>query len=349
VEVRETLRVRVEEASQTGEARRLAVSVCRNLGFPEADLGTVSLLVTEAATNLVKHARGGELLLRPLGLDGAAGIEILAVDRGPGMANPSRSLRDGFSTAGSPGTGLGALQRASSAFDLYSEPGKGTVVACRYWPSLPGEVPPRPLETGVVCLTMTEGEPCGDTWAVEQGASRSLVLVCDGLGHGLLAAEASQLAEKLFRDHLSQGPAEIVEALHQGLRSTRGAALAVLEADHVRGVVRYCGLGNVDARILAGEDERHLVSHAGIAGYEARRIQELSYPWPEGGLLVIHSDGLGTSWRLASYPGLASHHPSVVAAVLYRDFRRGRDDTTVLVARRRATGATPASPPGGAA
>lgn len=347
--MRETLLIRVEDATQTGEARRAVARLCGDLGFSEVDLGRASLLATEAATNLSKHAREGKLLLRPLELGGRTGIEILAVDEGPGMSNPSQSLRDGFSTAGSPGTGLGALVRISSTFDLFSEPGKGTVLLCRYWSGTArDDPPPRPLETGAVCVTMTEGEPSGDAWAVGYGASRSLVLVCDGLGHGLLAAEVSQLAEKLFRDHLTRSPAEIVEALHQGLRSTRGAALAVLEADHDRGRVRYCGIGNIGARIVEGENERHLVSHAGIAGHEARRIQEFTYPWPADALLVVHSDGLGTSWRLPAYPGLASHHPSIAAAVLYRDFRRGRDDTTVLVARRRAPGADPAAPLGAA-
>ena len=344
------LRVRVEDASQIGEACRLAHTLCLDLGFSEVDAGRVSLLVTEAATNLARHARGGEFLLRPLESGGVAGIEFLAVDRGPGMSNPFRSLRDGFSTTGSPGTGLGALRRVSSAFDLFSEPSRGTVVACRYWASSPpGGAPSGRLETGAVCLAMTDGEPCGDTWAARQGASASLVLVCDGLGHGLEAAEASRTAERLFRESRARGPAGIVEALHQGLRGTRGAALAVLEVDHAGGVVRYCGIGNIGARIVSGEEERHLVSHNGIAGHEVRKVQEFSYPWPADGLFVVHSDGLATSWRLSTYPGLGNHHPSVVAAVLYRDFKRGRDDTTVLVARRRPPDAGPAATRGGIA
>lgn len=337
--MRETLRVRVEDATQAGEARRLAAALCRDLGFSEVDIGRVSILVTEAATNLAKHAREGEILLRPLEVEGAPGIEILAVDRGPGIANPSRSLRDGFSTAGSPGNGLGALVRASSTFDLYSEPGKGTVVLCRFGPGIRVDAPPRPLETGVVCLTMTEGEPCGDGWAVTHSASHGRILVCDGLGHGLVAAEAARLAVRLFLETRSGSPAETVEALHRALRGTRGAVLAVLEADHVSGVVRYCGIGNISARIVSGGDERNLVSQSGIVGHEATRIREYSYPWPADGLLVVHSDGLATSWHLSSHPGLAARHPSIVAAVLYRDFRRVRDDTTVFVARRRAPGA----------
>jgi len=340
----ETLRVRVEDASQAGEARRAAASVCHELGFSEVDAGRVSLLVTEAATNLARHARGGELLLCPLRHGEVAGIEILAVDRGPGMANPARSLRDGFSTGGSPGTGLGALRRLSSAFDLFSEPDKGTVLLCRYWAGpFPGGLPPERLETGAVCVSVTDGEPCGDAWAVENVAASSLLLVCDGLGHGEPAAEASRTATRLFRENPAQGPGEMVETLHRGLRGTRGAALAVLGADPARGTVRFCGIGNIGARIVSGDEERHLVSQSGIVGHEASRIREYSYTWPENSLLVVHSDGLSASWRCSSSPGLASHDPSVVAAVLYRDYGRARDDRTVVVARRRAQGPAPAA------
>ena len=342
--MRETRRVRVEEPTQAGEARRTAIGLCQDLGFSELDIARVSLLVTEAATNLAKHARGGEILLRPLERGGGTGIEVLAVDRGPGMSNPSRSFRDGFSTTGSPGTGLGALQRSSSAFDLYSQPGKGTVVMCRAWASRPIDIPPGRLETGGVSITMTDGEPCGDTWAAVQAGSRARLLVCDGLGHGMLAAEASREAGRLFLENQGSGLTGIVDALHRGLRSTRGAALAVLEADDTGGVVRYCGIGNIGARIAAGDTEKHLVSLNGIAGGKAPRVQEFSHPWPDGALLVVHSDGLGTHWHLSEYPGLGGHHPSVVAAVLYRDCSRGRDDTTVVVARRRPADAGAATP-----
>ncbi|MGH7263328.1 MAG: hypothetical protein ACREMB_00540 [Candidatus Rokuibacteriota bacterium] len=87
--------------------------------------------------------------------------------------------------------------------------------------------------------------------------------------------------------------------------------------------------------MLHGEagDGRHLVSYAGIAGHELRRVKELAYPWPEEALLVLHSDGLGTQWSLSAYPALARRHPTLIAGVLYRDHSRRRDDVSVLVAK----------------
>jgi hypothetical protein len=63
------------------------------------------------------------------------------------------------------------------------------------------------------------------------------------------------------------------------------------------------------------------------------KLQQFQYDLLEGDLLLMHSDGLTSRWKLADYPGLSHRVPALIAAVLYRDFKRGRDDATVLVAR----------------
>ncbi|HLL89534.1 MAG TPA: SpoIIE family protein phosphatase, partial [Tepidisphaeraceae bacterium] len=284
----------------------------------------------------VRHPRGGgEIVIRSLTVQGDPCVEVLAVDRGPGMANLSDSLRDGHSTGGTPGTGLGAIARLSHTFDVFTNAATGTVLLSQLAAAAaaPPAVGARPLELGVVCLPK-KGEPaCGDAWhAAEVDAGRTLVLVADGLGHGLHAAEASRLAVRVFRDNLHRVTAQIVEALHAALRPTRGAAVAVAELRPGQGEVRFTGVGNVAAAIIGNDGKgRSLVSHNGTAGAEARRIQEFVYPWQDGNLLVMHSDGLGSQWQLSQYAGLRSRHPAVIAGVLYRDFRRERDDVTVLV------------------
>jgi hypothetical protein len=93
-------------------------------------------------------------------------------------------------------------------------------------------------------------------------------------------------------------------------------------------------VGNIAARIYDGSLSRHnLVSLNGTAGHQCERIQEFNYPWPEDGLLILHSDGLSTSTGLETYPGLAARDPALIAGVLYRDFCRGRDDATVVVVK----------------
>lgn len=333
--IKNPLRIPVEDISHAGEARRAANGYCRSMSFSEADIGRAALIVTEMATNLARHSSGGELMIQSIECGGTMGLEVLSIDRGPGMANPFQSLEDGFSTAGGSGTGLGAIMRASSQFDIFSEPQKGTVVMSRCWTGQDHkDLSASPVEVSGICLPMNDREPCGDGWAVEQTGRRTLVLVSDGLGHGPAAAEASREAARVFRSNRARAPREIAEALHAGLRGTRGAAIVVLEVDHVDAVVRYCGIGNIAGRIITANVEKSLISHNGTVGHQASKMQEFSHPWDDSSLLILHSDGISVKWRLSDSPRLAARHPSVIAAVLYRDFKRGKDDLTLVAARK---------------
>src|SRR5262245_63726968 len=327
--------LQVREKSAVAEARREVTGLARTVGFSENDIGRVAIVVTEATSNLVKHAPQGQLLARAFDRDGVAVIEVLALDQGPGIANIGESLRDGYSTAGSPGTGLGAIKRLSDEFDIYSAPGKGVALVAQFWSRRPpGGSRPAPLEIGVVCLPKPGEVACGDAWAVEWRGGHCVILVADGLGHGADAAAAAMAAVNSLRTHPQLAPAALIEFAHGVLRSTRGAALAVADLDLAQ-EVRYAGVGNIAGVALAPGGARHMVSHSGIVGHEARKIQEFVYPWSQDTALVMNTDGRTTHWNLDHYPGLASRHPSLIAGVLYRDFTRGRDDVAVVVAKKR--------------
>ena len=328
------IRLRVDESSRVGEARRLAASMSRNLGLDEVHIEHVAIVVTELATNLVKHGGGGDLILRALQIAETPGIEALSLDKGPGIRNVGESLRNGYSTTGSPGKGLGAIQRLSSLFEIYSTPGRGTAVLSRIWRQSPPASPRlRPLEMGVVCLPTMGEAACGDAWALHQDPERVLIMLADGLGHGTSAAEASVAAVDVFESHPQDSPAEMIERIHAALRITRGAVVAVAELLWGRREVRYAGVGNISGRIFSGNAFCGLVSHNGTAGINTPQIEETTYPWPEDGLLVMHSDGLATRWSLDDYLGLRGRDPALIAGVLFRDHNRERDDSTVAVIR----------------
>jgi anti-sigma regulatory factor (Ser/Thr protein kinase) len=332
MEVTEHARVEVNDESAVGKARRIASDLARAMAFGEVELGRLGIVVTEAATNLVKHAGGGEVLLRGLEHDGLRGVGLLALDRGPGIASLGEAMRDGFSSRGTPGTGLGAIRRQSTLFDAWSMPGMGLALLATVWPKAPAAD-----VSGVVSGGVNVPHPgetvSGDAWLVSGKRDRVLALVCDGLGHGPDAAAAAAAACQTFRRNATGAPAFVLERIHEALRSTRGAAVGVAEIDRAHEVVRFAGVGNIAGTILVNGATRSVVSHHGTAGHDARRIQEFTYPWVAGALLVLHSDGLVSRWTLQRYPGLASRHPVLTAAVLYRDFRRERDDTSVVVLR----------------
>jgi anti-sigma regulatory factor (Ser/Thr protein kinase) len=323
----------LNDPSQIGEARRAAIALAARLNFDPTQAGKVAIVVNEAASNVIKHTRGGELLLSELHGKTAAGIEMLWLDRGPAMADPERCLHDGFSTAGTPGTGLGAIRRLSNLFDLHSMPEAGTAILSRV-NAIPGDTGRGELEIGAVHVPK-RGEPVsGDAWALEVSTERTLVFVVDGLGHGTPAADAARDAVRVFRAHQHLEPTEIMKRIHAALRSTRGAAAALAAIGRSTRMMRYVGVGNISGVILADDGtSRSSVSHNGTLGHEARKIDEFVYPFPEGALLLMHSDGVATSWKLDAYAGLARRHAGLIAGVLYRDFQRGRDDATVVAVR----------------
>jgi anti-sigma regulatory factor (Ser/Thr protein kinase) len=327
--------LRIEDSSQVFAARRIATRLAQELGFDAAAAGHVALIVTEIGTNILKHGGGGEMLVQTVCRDDVRGLQIIGLDRGKGIADVGRSLRDGYSTAGSPGTGLGAIRRMSASFDICSAPGQGTAVAATLWARTPSPSTTRGprVAVGVASAAHAGESVSGDAWAMEQGPARTVLLVVDGLGHGLIAAEAAREAVRLFRDNARHAPRAVVQALHDGMRTTRGGAATVTEIDSDRGVVRFAGIGNISATIVSPGGRRHLVSHNGTVGHTVRRIDEFTYPWPKDGVLIQHTDGLATHWDVERYPGLLARSPSLIAGVLYRDFHRARDDVTVLVAR----------------
>ena len=326
----------IDDRSQIGTARRAAADLARLLEFDEMQAGRVGLAITESGTNILKHAGRGRLLLRAIECAGIGGIEVIALDKGPGIADLSASLRDGHSTTGTMGGGLGALSRVTSDFQVFTQPGKGTALRMELW-SRPTANHPQAIEYGGLCLPKRGETVSGDAWALEMYRDQATVLVADGLGHGLEAHEAARAATEMLAVHPRDEPLPLIDWCHGALSRTRGAALAVakLVSSDQRG--SFAGVGNIVGRVENAASSRHLVSYSGIVGHTIRKVQEVSFPWPEGALLILHSDGLGTQWDLSSYPGLAARHPALIAAVLYRDYDRGRDDASVIVLRNRGS------------
>ena len=320
------------DSALAAEARRVATLVAAQSGLDESEAGKVALVVTEAATNLVKHAGGGEILVGSAGHD--AGVEILSLDQGPGMANPAACLRDGFSTAGTKGTGLGAISRLSTRFDIHSTSGGGTALIAAVRPG-GRPAPTAVFEVGGVAVPAPGESVCGDAWAAAPVSEGIKVMIVDGLGHGMLAHEAARAAVEAFRAWIARPLLEIMEAIHSALKSTRGAALGVAAIDTRQRLVEFSGVGNVAGVIVGDGPARNMVSRNGIAGHGTVRMQVFTYPWPDDGLLVLCSDGIGTHWSLDAYPGLRRREPALIAGILYRDHARGRDDATAVVVRER--------------
>jgi anti-sigma regulatory factor (Ser/Thr protein kinase) len=262
--------VLVTDLSSVGEVRRTALLLAQRLGFDETRAGEVALLATEASRNVLTHGGGGQVILGGVKDHGHALVRILAMDKGPGIANVARAMADGYSTAGTMGGGLGAMHRMASTVEIFT--GRtGTIVLLEIGQEAPREV----LKVAGLAVPFPGERLCGDGWSVHQ--------------------------------------------------------TAVVEIRPKEGILTYAGIGNTSAVLLTGSTSRSLVSHNGTLGVATARIQEFRNEWPADGLLILHSDGVQTRWDLSSYAGLLVRHPAVIGGALLRDFRRQRDDASVVV------------------
>jgi anti-sigma regulatory factor (Ser/Thr protein kinase) len=302
-------------------------------GLDATLVGRVGIVATELANNLIKHAGRGELLIQAIEDGSSSTLEIVAIDRGPGM-HLDTCMRDGYSTAGTAGTGLGAVLRMSTLFDAYSLIDQGTVVVSRISPAPPSlssaSLPAAP-EFGAICLALAGEIECGDTWRIAHRGEEAVILVADGLGHGALAATASSAAAAAFAQRPFDAPSQCMQRLHDALGGTRGAAAACAVLDPGQRKITYAGVGNISGSVLSADRSKGMVSHNGTLGVQLLRMQQFEYDYDRGSRVVMHSDGMSARWSIGEYPGLLTHHAAVIAAVLYRDHARTRDDVTVIV------------------
>lgn len=316
-------------------ARRQAGQLARDICLSEEQVARVELCVTEMATNLLKHANDGALALRVVRARGRVAVECLSLDSGPGIDDVPRALRDGTSNVGSLGIGMGAITRLADVSGVHSLRGRGTVVHARFWAD-GGSPEPGRVETGGLTRPISGEQVCGDTWSVRavngHGTDALLLLMCDGLGHGPLAARAADRARGVFRDSRHINPAAVLEDVHRGMRGTRGAAVAIALIDFADQRVHLSGAGNISALVESREGRSVLLSMPGIVGVQLPRPRTFDAAFPPGAALVMHSDGLSDRWRSADFPGLFSQDPSVVAGQLLNQAAVRRDDAGIVVA-----------------
>ena len=334
------------DQSGVAEARRATIKLAQSLGFSERYQADAALVASEAATNIIKYAGRGEILLRHYVSGDVPGIELLALDRGPGIPNLDTARRDGFSTGGSLGAGLGTMARQSHLFDIYSVAGAGTAVLARIQNAksqVAGQMAAHVTtqlanssrySVGARSTPKAAQEVCGDAWSVDERDGRMRTVLLDGLGHGPLASDASRRAVEIFRqaDRIDT-PASILRRAHEGLKGSRGAVMAVAQIDTAAGTAQFAGVGNIVGIVVSGETSQHLLSTDGTVGYNMRLVREVSVEWTARSAMILTTDGLSTRWNLNRHAGLIQHHPSLIAAVLHRDFARDSDDATVVVVK----------------
>jgi anti-sigma regulatory factor (Ser/Thr protein kinase) len=328
MEIAFTESVSITDASSVGEVRRTALSAARRLRLDETRSGELALLVTEASRNVLVHGGGGQLVVAGINDSHGPMVRILALDRGAGIPNLPQAMADGYSTAGTPGGGLGAMKRIATSLEIFTGKG-GTIVMLDL--GQPSET--KDLQIAGIAVPCQGEHVCGDGWTYHAGEERTIIMLVDGLGHGHGAAEASAEAIATFKAQINFPPGRILEDVHDALRKTRGAVAAVAEIRPKDKTLVFAGVGNISCALSTNGSSRSFVSHNGTLGLRISRVQEFHSDWPADAVLVLHSDGLQSKWDLTSYAGLLARHPAIIGGLLLRDFRRKRDDASVVVVK----------------
>jgi Anti-sigma regulatory factor (Ser/Thr protein kinase) len=320
---------KVTDPTVVGEVRRFGNALCESLNFDETRAGRVGIIINEFGTNLSKYGKEGQLLIRVIEELGLKGVEILSIDKGPGF-DPDVVLVDGFSSGGTQGTGLGSIKRQSDVFDFYSSP-TGSVLVARIYEQPPSRNNSGNYSVGAVSVPVNGETLCGDGWSVKENGGTFSVCVVDGLGHGPAANTVAVTTADTFLNSDPMSSDTMLLKIHNRLKSTRGGAIFIahLKANEIE----FLGAGNIRAVIQEPGRYKSLISHNGTAGVQIRNHRPLIQAWSQSDPVIFISDGINSRWDLELYPGIRFKHPSIIAGIIYRDFSRGTDDTTVVVVK----------------
>jgi anti-sigma regulatory factor (Ser/Thr protein kinase) len=336
VETPSTGPIEVRSWTQVGQARRTVISLAAQIGFAKPVLDDMAIVVSELAGNLVKHHTiRGTLTATYVEAGPRRGMELIAMDLGPGIADLRAAELDGVSTRGTLGGGLGAIRRLMDTCDICSARGTGTRIVCRKWLPLatqPGTQPPREFDISVQVRCYPGERVCGDQYFVDQSNGVLTVGVIDGLGHGPLAQAAAVAALDYVRSNFRRGLVEIFEGAHRACRGTRGAAMTLAQLDLLKGTLSYTGVGNVALRMISPQGSMSGLLSAGTLGLALHKVHVMSNAWIPNSILVIYSDGVSSRRGVEPDASWFSEPLQELSARLFQSARPD-DDATLLVAR----------------
>ncbi|AXB41631.1 ATP-binding protein [Amycolatopsis albispora] len=316
--------VRIDHPSAVYAATRAARAAARDAALPDVLAERAAVVTSELAGNLDKHATGGSVFVQR-SLTGH-GVDVLTADDGPGMADVAHWLVDGHTTTSTLGSGLGAVGRMSTAFQIRSAPGTGTVTAARVL--APGTPAGLAGAVGHFCLPREGEHHSGDAVALAESTGSRTVVVADGLGHGAEAADAARLAIGAFAENPDRALATHLAGMHRALRGTRGAAVALARVSGR--AVEFCGVGNVSATVLTpGRPPQLLLSVPGVIGFVLPSVLPRRAPLTGGAVVVLHTDGLDNTWR-TPVPSTQPASALLLVAELAHRHRNPRDDAAAI-------------------
>jgi anti-sigma regulatory factor (Ser/Thr protein kinase) len=312
-------------------------AVSRRMGFSDIKREHMELVCNEMVTNQNKFAEGNGLVQIWETGDPVPALDLFAIDYGKGILNVQSAVRDGYTTAGTMGKGLGAIRRLSDQSEIYSLPVEhagdsdwhGTALWSRFYHNHSG--PEYFHDLGVYTRAYHDSSFNGDLVQVRTGAAKTRWLHMDGLGHG---REAAELVEGIGHFLDDETPVDgLMQRLSTRLQGTRGAVAMISEIDTVTRTLTICGVGDMVAYLISNGEKKAISFSPGVLGHAHRSLETFHFPFPDQALLITASDGLRRSMTLRSFPDLWRLHPQLIALVLGQVMGRHNDDRSVFTIR----------------
>jgi anti-sigma regulatory factor (Ser/Thr protein kinase) len=325
----------IQERSYVSLIKREIHNKVLHAGFNHVRVGEVDIIVSELTSNLIKFADKGEILYRISGTPNTY-VEIFCIDNGPGHDDMQRMMTDGSSSANTLGHGLGAIERLSDIFQIYSMPEWGTVCYSRVYMNKQ-ETHFRKIlnemQVGIIQVPIPNENICGDGYYTRTDENNTLFFLGDGLGHGIHAHNAVSTAIDAIKECNEILPSEILRYVHSAVKKTRGLVATVAVLNHANKEWRVCGIGNILTQMYRGIESKNYMSYNGILGHNIPKT--LNDYTSDGAFqtIIMCSDGIKGKWSPVNYPSILKYHPSVIASVIFKDFARRTDDMSIMVAK----------------
>jgi len=326
------LRLNASDRSYFAILKKEIHALAATAPFSARRLGEIDIVVAEIVSNLAKHAVGGELFVKLVESKGIQGIEIIAIDEGPGMSDVHRMMQDGTSTKNTLGHGLGSIKRLTDFFQVYSQKGWGTIKLCRLFAKeLPQARKPPLAEIRSLVVPKPGETACGDGFSEIHTKDSIRLFLGDGLGHGIEAEKAVQTAIEAFKDCPEDSPMEILRYLHTATRKTRGLVGTVAIFNVRDRQWSICGIGNIMTRFHGAILPKTHNSYNGIIGLNIpNSMKDTLVTHEPGQIMTLTSDGIRSRWETLRHPGLLRNDYALLNAAIFKDFARHTDDMSIV-------------------
>jgi anti-sigma regulatory factor (Ser/Thr protein kinase) len=309
--------------------------IATEAGLSAARTNELDLIVAEMTSNLFKYSDDGEILLGVFNKGGSPYIELISIDNGPGMINPTRMMQDGVSTSNTLGHGLGSMKRLSDTFELYSQIGWGTIVLSRVYNEPEMFKPQNKVVMRPIVVSKPGETTSGDGFVYKKTDKYIKMMLADGLGHGPEANKAINEAAAAFKVFPDYSPTETIRFIHTSIKKTRGAVISIIGYDFDQKEWASVGVGNIAVRMMgpAGAFRNHM-SYNGIVGHNIpNTMNDQKYAADQYNQVLLCSDGIKTRIDFAKYPLMYKYDQTILAAAIYKDHARRNDDMSVVLAK----------------